>query len=603
MKPAQNGIIAAFKQLCDDVGTPYARSCLTALTNGGLEALELARLPFTPSAYTTAQDFQVDYLVYSYIKKLQIPQDQKRLDEKCLLDLLKVESKNKETNRALKRKLPSQAAESLIYEVRRKIAAVLGRPEKRLYEFVELCEWGPGATYSLKAADATRDKKITEDRLSITAKAVPLFLAYQQSAMAWTAARFGQNPDGDVTWLWTEFDVVRGERFATANKQWNKRRSISIQPTLNLFLQKGFGRYARKRMKRWGIDLDDQSRNQRLAQKAFLAGDATLDLRDASNSMLCEHLRLYFEPEWVDLMESLRSPEIQLPDGAWHKLELHSGMGNGYTFEVESLLFWALCTAAVESLGFPASRVSVYGDDLIVPQECAALVIEVLEANGFSINLEKSYANGAFFESCGKHYFEGYDVTPLYEKRSDNGLNTCIRSYNRLYRWCDDRGLVDRFRATLTFLEIRAYQALLVECERRRRAVRRLSGRSRSKASRSSFTMPVQARWMSGDGGLITSDDHLPAPCKNGVWSLKHWVAQPVSLPGHGWAMYSDALRCGSSATPNYGSVTPRDTVKWKLRTRHFQKWFTPPPDVFCLKSDNLVIPIAFPRCNPLEDE
>lgn len=570
IKPQKVGIRTAFKLLCEDVGSPYARACLTAFVKGGLPELERVRASFSPSAYHDVDLFAADYLVHSYLSKLDLPGQDLTLEDQCLLDFLKVEARNKEWNHKLKRTLPL-AAEELIFSVQRKIRAVLG-PVENLFQAFERCDWGPGATYSLASVESTRDLKILETRISITARAVPYFLAYVQTDYHWFAARTGVMPDGPVTWLPCNFDVVRGERFSTAPKKWNKRRTISIQPTGNLFLQKGFGNFVRSRLKRWGVDLDDQSKNQLLALFAQILGFATLDLKEASNSMLQEHIRLFFDEPWVNLMEALRCHEVRLPDGTWHRLELHSGMGNGYTFEVESLIFWAIAQSVCDLYETP-KRSSVYGDDVIVPSIAAERTIEAFEGFGFRINTEKSFIHGRFYESCGTHAYDGQNVTPLYEKTEGDSLQDCIRSYNRLYRWCASRGCVERFRRTLDFLELRAHQALYSINQRRMR-----EPGSRSRGSRRHHVrfhhMPYQAVWMEGDGGLITEDlRNLPDPDIHGIWTLTVWTAQPVTRESDGWSMYSDSLKRDHRETACYGLVAPRDHVKWKFSRQRYYRW------------------------------
>jgi len=72
-------------------------------------------------------------------------------------------------------------------------------------------------------------------------------------------------------------------------------------------------------------------------------------------------------------------------------------MGNGFTFPLETLIFWALTRAVCGS----TATVSAYGDDIICPSDRAEDVIAVLTEVGFSVNLEKSFWNGPFRESCG----------------------------------------------------------------------------------------------------------------------------------------------------------------------------------------------------------
>jgi hypothetical protein len=62
-------------------------------------------------------------------------------------------------------------------------------------------------------------------------------------------------------------------------------------------------------------------------------------------------------------------------------------------------------------------RVRVYGDDLIVPVDNVESVIQSLEHFGARVGLSKSFWIGRFRESCGKEYYEGYDVSVVKFRR------------------------------------------------------------------------------------------------------------------------------------------------------------------------------------------
>jgi hypothetical protein len=91
-------------------------------------------------------------------------------------------------------------------------------------------------------------------------------------------------------------------------------------------------------------------------------------------------------------------------------------MGNGYTFALETLIFYSLAWSTCVALGLPTSDVSSYGDDIIVPTGAYNALIGVLKCLGFVPNREKSFGDGPFRESCGKDYFRGIDVRPVYIK-------------------------------------------------------------------------------------------------------------------------------------------------------------------------------------------
>lgn len=241
-------------------------------------------------------------------------------------------------------------------------------------------------------------------------------------------------PEGPYSPLLKTFlKIVEGGRYDTVPKTSVIDRSIIVEPRGNSFLQKSVGTFIRRRLLRAGVNLNDQGINQRLAQKAFRENLATIDLEMASDSIADELVHILLPVDWYNLLSDLRSPKVSL-DGSFHKLEKFSSMGNGFTFELESLIF-AAAAYAVTSETKHGYAFSVYGDDIIVHQSSAGELVSLLEALGFTVNTEKSFVTGMFYESCGKHYFGDHDVTPIYQKEDFDDVEA-IRSFNRVYRLC-----------------------------------------------------------------------------------------------------------------------------------------------------------------------
>jgi hypothetical protein len=102
-------------------------------------------------------------------------------------------------------------------------------------------------------------------------------------------------------------------------------------------------------------------------------------------------------------------------------------MGNGFTFPLETLIFFSLAQACCESEDY--EKVSVYGDDIIVPVYAVPLLTKVLTSCGFLVNASKSFSSGPFRESCGKDYLLGTDVRPCYIKDALSG-QSCFVLHN-----------------------------------------------------------------------------------------------------------------------------------------------------------------------------
>ena len=227
---------------------------------------------------------------------------------------------------------------------------------------------------------------------------------------------------------------VSGNVLFTVPKKTDIDRCACKEPDFNMFLQKGVGTHIRRRLRRFGIDLNDQSINRDLAKRGSLDGSlATLDLSAASDSISFEVVRTLLPDSRFRYLDDIRSP-VTVIDGEIHQLEMFSSMGNGFTFELESLIFFALLRTVAYFEGI-SGVISVYGDDLIIPSGMSDLAIFVLGKFGFTVNEEKSFTIGPFRESCGGHYLNGVDVTPFYLKRTPTHLTDLIRVCNQLRRW------------------------------------------------------------------------------------------------------------------------------------------------------------------------
>jgi hypothetical protein len=235
--------------------------------------------------------------------------------------------------------------------------------------------------------------------------------------------------------IFTRLNVVEGAVLFTVPKNADIERCACKEPDLNMYLQKGVGAHMGRRLLRAGINLRDQSINRGLAREGSLTGDlATLDLSSASDSVSVELVRLLLPPLWFEYLNDIRSKHVKVR-GEYVCTEMFSSMGNGFTFGLESLLFYALARSVLYFEGIKG-RLSIYGDDIIVPSSGAHMLISVLQFFGFTVNEKKSFVEGPFRESCGGHYHNGLDVTPFYLKRHPKRLTDLIRIANQFRNWC-----------------------------------------------------------------------------------------------------------------------------------------------------------------------
>lgn len=426
-----------FKELCVSFDTPRSLAAWLLYDSG--EHKQLAQLSINPSDYLHHWDFYKDYIISKYLSKYKGLKTGVDLRGTALQKFNDSEASCKSTNTRLRQaRLEgiSPSVSAVIFTAQRKIASLItpgGERNLSWFDLFEGCRWGPGVTFSLRGEDATLDRKIGEYPISVTSGALPYLRAVIEADPHWGEAMFHCEVGGPFSLIKTAFNVVEGCRVTTVDKDAKSDRTIAIEPTGNVFLQLGIGRYLRKRLLRVGINLDDQKINQGLALQASKTGElATVDLSAASDSISTELVYELLPVDWAILLDQIRSRKA-LIDGQWQELEKFSSMGNGFTFELETLIFWALSSACVEVLGLQG-LVAVYGDDIVLPTQAYHLLTEVFHHVGFTINMEKSYANGYFRESCGKHYWAGYDVTPVYQREECTTLDTIYRGANRLLR-------------------------------------------------------------------------------------------------------------------------------------------------------------------------
>jgi hypothetical protein len=207
------------------------------------------------------------------------------------------------------------------------------------------------------------------------------------------------------------------------------------EPETNMLMQRSCGRYIRERLKlKVGINLRDQTVNQNLARVAFDQGLATIDLSSASDSMTRQAVFELLPFDWWSLLDDLRVGTTLLPDGTLHEMEMFSTMGNGFTFELESLIFYALTRVCCE-ISKVRGSISVYGDDIIAPAGIYRRLKDVLGFFGFITNVDKTFADGPLRESCGRHYYRGFDVSPFFVRRPVTTLPDLINLLNQVMKW------------------------------------------------------------------------------------------------------------------------------------------------------------------------
>lgn len=316
------------------------------------------------------------------------------------------------------------------------------------------CDFGNGASATLPRKLAQRPNKF---RHGLSATRGLLCAAKQLIAQSpmWCDILMSQKDVlycdalGTVSSSLDTVKVVSGGVFDLVRKDNEIDRVIIKEPELNGFVQKGIGREMRSRLRKYtkwvpeGINLNTSGDlNSDLAKQGSLDGHiGTVDGKQASDSITLSACDFLLPTKWYDLLCAARSPYV-IVDGKHHRLQMMSGMGNGFTFELESIIFYAIGLACAERSKCPFAElsVSIHGDDLTVPSDVMWFVREAYAELGISINKTKSFSEGPFRESCGGHWFNGRSVKPFYVKFS-NGLvrGDWFWLANSLLLWLADR--------------------------------------------------------------------------------------------------------------------------------------------------------------------
>jgi len=414
------------QQVLSAIPGDIAAKILSLYKEGNHESI--LGLSVSPDDYSDPWSFRQDYLAVRFLQKcpyLRTGIDTRAVAAQKFWD---AESECRRTNVRIRGTYRVERGEAVfplrvkqLHAAREKIRSILGRFDST--EWFSMMRFGPGATLSTKG-DWTSNYRKLQSSPDCTATFYPLARYILSSSRLWTLSCSREEPS-----------IVAGNKVDFVPKNAKTDRPIAVEPILNGYAQLGLGGMIRRRLRSVGIDLNDQLLNQAAAYLGSLRYEdttnwKTLDLASASDTIALELVRELLPSDWLHAMELCRSSSFTL-DGELHTYEKFSSMGNGYTFELESLIFCSLIWA----VGIADSDRCVYGDDLAVdaPLEKVEDLIDLLSFCGFSLNREKTFLTGPFRESCGKDFFKGALCTPLYAREGLGGKSYFL--HNQLLRW------------------------------------------------------------------------------------------------------------------------------------------------------------------------
>ena len=237
-------------------------------------------------------------------------------------------------------------------------------------------------------------------------------------------------------------------------------RVIAVEPVCMQYIQQAIadwirplietrGTYTRRR-----VNFTLQSVNSNLARLGSINGRyATIDLSEASDrvssSLVWNMLRVC--PTFRRQVFACRSTRATLPNGNTIPIRKFASMGSALCFPIEAMVFFiTVVSTRIRFAGVPVSPrtirkysrgVYVYGDDIIVPNDEAPSICDSLSTFGLVVNRAKTFWTGKFRESCGRDWYAGVDVTPVYVRRpvpadrtDAKGITSYVATANQLYK-------------------------------------------------------------------------------------------------------------------------------------------------------------------------
>jgi hypothetical protein len=508
------------------------RSLTVWLMFSNKEHDQLSVLDCDPLQYLDHKQFRDSYLATKFLSKsvfLKTTVDKKKV---AFDGFLATEASCREVNQDNFRTayIKSSRFEWIHNDSTRQIEFCLG--SFTADEFFDSANWGPGVTQIIKRDTSATNKFRLENGIT-------------RALHDFVAPFLGE---AYPNWDLTKVRYQDGNKIVTVPKNSKTDRTIAIEPGLNLWFQKSIGTMIRRRLLRLGCNLNSQERNQRLSRVGSKHNNlATVDFSSASDSISTSTVENLLPLRWFTIMNLTRSRFGSL-EGRQLFYEKFSSMGNGFTFELESLIFLALARSCCKYLQISTKDVSVYGDDVIIPIDAFDLFVEICKIYGFSVNSKKSYSSGSFRESCGSHYFDGGDCKPYYLKGVVEGELQVYLAANSISRLASTEmifGRDKRFFETHHFL-------------------------------RSKVRNPCLISDGYGDGGFIVDfDEATPPRARHGIegFRVKLVLAVPIRYFSEDHALLLARLK-GRSVESSQGNLTSlRSRVKYLRKKILIRQW------------------------------
>lgn len=351
--------------------------------------------------------YKAVHQVVNLLKKYRFEKDVYTDEE--LVDLTNQKFLTNQVIMSEKRKAPcSYRADLVLREARRIIKGILGDycPE----ETERLSKFGKKSSIGCPLSLAYIDHKLTnEQAFSGSKECTKWFFSMLEKdpILKRIVSRLRVRP-GDKN---LEYEFLH---LVNVPKKWNVHRGITPLTLLALVYSYGVGIAVQERLSYHGLNIRKlQDIHRRLIKRySVTLTHVTADMSDASNSILYWHLMRLLPRPWLLAVKKAVTHQVMIGDKL-HFCESVLPMGNGMTFPLETLIFYAL-VKAIGNLSGVKGTYSVYGDDLIYPRKIHSRVASIFTDLGMTLNLDKTFVSFPFRESCGEDFYRGVPVRSYY---------------------------------------------------------------------------------------------------------------------------------------------------------------------------------------------
>ena len=430
------------------LNTPVALSCFLLLKYEEYD--QLVTHSVDPNEYNDGELFRKDYAATKFLAKCSGLPTSFNLELEALKVEAWAEAKCKQTNRRILKTFPSYVVNRIRNRAIDLIRDILNSPPS----FEEICDrfrFGPGTTSATSSTHTTIVDKVGCDLHST------LEARHDVTAMVSMIPGLSVSTAGSLEFCGPprpvlDSDIVPGNIYGSVPKNAKTNRAIAKPVHMMSGGQLAIGGIIRDKLMDAGIDLRNLWKvNQLYAQYGSngLHTDGyqyvTVDVTTASSTIAFETIFDLLPRSWALLLDRWREHRTVYGDYIHHNHKF-SSMGNGFTFELESLVFYALAKAAQMEAGVYDAVCTSFGDDIITTKCSYDLLVEVFGYYGLTVNPNKSFTNGYFRESCGADYWGNTRINPPYLKELLKNEVSVVKLANRIrdysarvndYIYCD----------------------------------------------------------------------------------------------------------------------------------------------------------------------